>query len=105
MISGRRGDFWPLAAGRKLAIAYSLLPWTAAMLMGYVFGSLYQKSFDALKRKKMLLYTGLSLLALFLIFRYFNIYGDPAPWSVQKSTALSIISFFNVTKYPCSLLY
>jgi len=105
LISGRRGDFWPLATGRKLAIAYSLLPWTAAMLMGYVFGSLYRKSFDAVKRKKTLLYAGLSLLALFFVFRYFNIYGDPAPWSVQKSTALSIISFFNVTKYPCSLLY
>jgi uncharacterized membrane protein len=105
MISGRRGDFWPLAVGHRLAIAYSLLPWTAVMLIGYVFGSLYQKSVDAAKRKKTLLYAGLSLLVLFFVFRYFNIYGDPAPWSVQKSTALSIISFFNVTKYPCSLLY
>ncbi|HVV54156.1 MAG TPA: hypothetical protein VHC47_02460, partial [Mucilaginibacter sp.] len=53
---------------------------------------------------------GLGALALFFILRYFNIYGDPAygdpaPWSPQKTTALSIISFFNVTKYPPSLIY
>lgn len=105
MISGRRGDLWPLAAGHKLAIAYSLLPWTAVMIMGYAFGSLYQRSANAVKRKKILLYSGLGLVGLFLIFRYFNIYGDPTPWSVQKNTGLTIISFFNVTKYPCSLLY
>ncbi|MDB5143925.1 MAG: hypothetical protein JWQ66_2638 [Mucilaginibacter sp.] len=105
MLSGRRGDYWPLGPNHSLAIAYSLLPWTGVMLIGYVFGSLYQKSVVAVKRRKILLYSGLSLFALFLVFRYFNIYGDPSPWSMQKSTALSVISFFNVTKYPCSLLY
>jgi uncharacterized membrane protein len=105
MLSGRRGDYWPLGPNHSLAIAYSLLPWTGVMLIGYVFGSLYQKSVVAVKRRKILLYSGLSLFALFLVFRYFNIYGDPSPWSVQKSTTLSVISFFNVTKYPCSLLY
>lgn len=84
---------------------YAVIPWTGVMLLGYVFGALYKSSYGQHKRKQVLLISGLSLMALFLIFRYFNIYGDPAPWSVQKTTALSIISFFNVTKYPCSLLY
>ena len=75
------------------------------MFVGYAFGSLYKTSVSAVKRKKVLLFSGLGLLALFFVFRAFNIYGDPSPWSVQKTTALSIISFFNVTKYPCSLLY
>ncbi|NNU34271.1 DUF1624 domain-containing protein [Mucilaginibacter sp. S1162] len=88
-----------------ILIAYALLPWTGVMLLGYVFGTLYKSAYNAAKRRKTLLYTGLGLLALFVIFRYFNIYGDPSPWSVQKTTALSVISFFNVTKYPCSLLY
>jgi uncharacterized membrane protein len=105
LLSGYRGTFWPLGPDRQLAIGYSLLPWTGVMIIGYVFGSLYQKSVDAVKRRKILLYSGLLLFALFLVFRYFNIYGDPSRWLVQKSMALSIISFFNVTKYPCSLLY
>jgi uncharacterized membrane protein len=88
-----------------ILIAYALLPWTGVMLVGYAFGALYRSTYDAAKRRKTLLYTGLALLALFVVFRYFNVYGDPSPWSVQKTTALSIISFFNVTKYPCSLLY
>lgn len=86
-------------------IAYALLPWTGVMLIGYVFGSLYKKTVDAVNRRKTLLYWGLGTLLLFVVLRFFNVYGDPAPWSVQKTTALSIISFFNVTKYPCSLLY
>ena len=45
------------------------------------------------------------MLWFFLVFRYFNIYGDPSLWSPQKTTSVSIISFFNVSKYPCSLLY
>jgi len=37
------------------------------------------------------------------VLRYFNLYGNPAPWSHQKTMILSIISFLNVSKYPCSL--
>jgi uncharacterized membrane protein len=105
LLSGHQRDYWQLDANHKLNIAYALLPWTGVMLLGYVFGSLYQKSFNAIKRRKIFLYSGVALFVLFLVFRYFNIYGDPSPWSVQKSTTLSIISFFNVSKYPCSLLY
>ncbi len=88
-----------------LLVAYALIPWTGVMLIGFVFGSLYKTGADALRRKMVLLYSGLGLLAVFLIFRSFNWYGDPSPWSVQKTTTLSVLSFFNVTKYPCSLLY
>ncbi len=99
------GGYWPLGTKHGLLLAYALLPWTGVMLIGYVFGSLYKSSFDAVKRRKILLYSGLFLLTMFLLLRFFNVYGDPNPWSVQKTTTLSIISFFNVTKYPCSLLY
>ena len=85
--------------------AYALLPWTGVMLLGYVFGSIYKTGFDASERKKILLYNGFGLLGLFLVFRGFNLYGDPAPWSVYRTTVLTILSFLNVTKYPCSLQY
>ncbi len=88
-----------------MVIAYALLPWTGVMLLGYVFGSVYKNGVDAARRRQVLLYNGLGLLALFLVFRGFNLYGDPAPWSVQKTPVFTIMSFLNVTKYPCSLHY
>lgn len=99
------GAFQPIAPGRGFLVAYALLPWAGVMMIGYVFGTLYIKAYDAVRRRKTLLYSGLGTLALFLVLRYFNIYGDPSPWSAQKITTLSIISFFNVTKYPPSLSY
>ncbi len=99
------GEYSPISSTRGIVPAYALLPWTGVMLIGYVFGSLYKNTVDAIKRKKLLMYSGLGLLLLFAVLRYFNIYGDPSPWAVQKTTTLSIISFFNVSKYPCSLLY
>jgi uncharacterized membrane protein len=96
---------WPIGNGRNLLILYALLPWTGVMLIGYVFGSLYKNTVEAVKRQRILLLSGLLLLIMFIVFRAINLYGDPSPWSVQKTTVLSVISFFNVTKYPCSLLY
>ena len=84
---------------------YAVIPWTGLMSLGYVCGSLYNADFDKSKRKKILLYTGIGALAFFLIFRLFNIYGDPAPWVVQRNQTFTILSFFNVSKYPPSLLY
>jgi len=100
-----RGFIFPLDKTHILGDFYAMLPWTGVMLLGYSFGQTYRSSFDALKRKKMLLISGFSLIGLFVILRLFNIYGDPAPWSAQKTTALTIISFFNVSKYPPSLIY
>jgi uncharacterized membrane protein len=95
--------FDQISPNHALIIAYALLPWTGVMWVGYALGTLYTK--DALTRKKTLTTLGIFLLSIFFIFRAFNIYGDPAPWSIQTSTTLSIISFLNVTKYPCSLMY
>ena len=99
------GAFIPFGHNRGMLTAYALLPWAGVMFVGYTFGQLYRKTFDGNRRRRILLYSGLAMLLFFVVFRYFNIYGDPAPWMPQKNISLSIISFFNVTKYPCSLLY
>ncbi len=39
----------------------------------------------------------------FIVLRAVNRYGDPAPWTSQKSPVLTILSFLNCTKYPGSL--
>ena len=84
---------------------YPLFPWPGLMMVGYCLGTLYSKSFLPDRRKKILGSTGWILLAAFFLFRFSNIYGDLVPWATQNNSTATIISFFNVTKYPPSLLY
>lgn len=99
------GSIFPLGKSRIILDTYAVIPWTGVMLLGYVFGAMFQKSFDAQRRKRILLFSGLSMVGLFVILRYFNIYGDPAPWSGQKTAAFYFLSFLNTSKYPPSLLF
>ncbi len=86
-------------------IQYPLIPWIGLMALGYCFGQLYSKDFDASIRKNWLLNMGFAAIGLFLLLRSLNIYGDLIPWTMQDTTAKTIMYFFNVTKYPPSLLY
>jgi uncharacterized membrane protein len=97
--------FTSYAEGRFFAILYPLIPWPGVMLLGYCMGAWYVKEFDAAKRKRLLLGWGLTTIAAFFILRWVNVYGDLVPWSTQKDNTMTIISFFNTTKYPPSLLY
>jgi uncharacterized membrane protein len=104
LVHGARFDAYPYAPNHVLLIIYPFLPWTGLMIMGYAAGKLFAGDFPVLQRKKILLYTGLGLIALFVVLRFINGYGDPAPWSPQAN-GKTIYSFFNVTKYPPSLQY
>jgi uncharacterized membrane protein len=86
-------------------VQYPLLPWIGIMAVGYCFGSFFNRGYDPEKRRKIFLYIGIGAIALFIILRLGNFYGDPIEWSVQKNTVFSFLSFLNVTKYPPSLLY
>ncbi|MBT8377332.1 MAG: hypothetical protein KJO22_10710 [Bacteroidia bacterium] len=44
-------------------------------------------------------------MTLFFVIRGINAYGDLVPWTSQKNTTYTILSFFNVTKYPPSLAF
>lgn len=85
--------------------AYAVLPWTGVMLLGYVFGQIYQGNFDPARRRRLLLRISALLFIMFIALRCFNHYGDPTPWHQQQSVVMFLISFLNVTKYPCSLDY
>ena len=100
-----RGSILPINQTHVVADLYAIIPWTGVMLLGYVFGSMYQASFDPHRRRKILLTTGLVSLTVFLVLRYFNLYGDPQPWSAQRNGAYTFLSFLNVSKYPPSLMY
>ena len=92
-------------AGHIIATGYPIIPWLGIMMLGYSFGGLYKKGTDAALRKKWLLIIALAAIALFLLLRGINSYGDMKPWEGQHSVVLTICSFLNVTKYPPSLLY
>jgi len=89
----------------SVLLMYPVLPWLGIMLMGYCLGSWYTKGFDREKRQTYLLRAGLLAIALFIVLRFINLYGDPAPWSTQKNFVFTLLSFLNCTKYPPSLLY
>lgn len=95
----------PLAPFDIAIFHYPVIPWIGLMALGYCFGNLYKKDFDASLRKKWLLILGFGSIALFFILRGINIYGDLVPWTVRDTTTKTILSFFNVTKYPPSLSY
>jgi uncharacterized membrane protein len=87
------------------SVRYPVLPWIGIMCVGYSLGSLYTPAHDPVKRKKILLALGSGAIALFILLRSGNWYGDAAQWSVQKNAVFSLLSFLNTTKYPPSLLY
>lgn len=97
--------FIDVGNGRGILILYPILAWIGLMLLGYCLGKLYSKGFDEQRRQKLLMRIGLSAIALFVVLRLINIYGDPAPWSTQKNALFTFMSFLNTTKYPPSLLY
>jgi len=88
-----------------LYLSYPVLPWLGIMILGYCFGHFYKKGFDATIRKKWLLRLGFGSIFTFVLLRYSNLYGDLSTWTVQEDLSYTIISFFNMTKYPPSLLY
>lgn len=84
-----------------LFVAYPLVPWFAVMSLGYALALVY--TWDADQRRRTLLWIGATASLLFVVLRYMNGYGDPAPWGPQRTTPLTVASFFNVRKYPPSL--
>ena len=98
-----RVDLFAFSPAFTVLVAYPLIPWLGIMLVGFASGSLMEQPAD--RRKALLLRIGLGALGLFVLLRFLNGYGDPAPWAGQKDSLFTFLSFINVTKYPPSLLY
>ena len=87
-----------------ILVAYTIVPWAGVMLLGFGIGSWF--TYEPQRRERLLLIAGVSSLALFIVLRFLNIYGDPSPWSVQERGGIyTLLSFINVTKSPPSLLF
>jgi uncharacterized membrane protein len=97
--------FYDFKNGYTFFVGYPLIPWIAVMSLGYCIGNLYEKNFDSNKRRLILNYIGISAIVLFFVLRITNIYGNPENWKVFDTLPKTIMSFFNVDKYPPSLSY
>jgi len=91
-------------AARSLFIAYPVLPWVGVIAIGFALGQLFD--LPEAERRRWLLGLGLGALATFVALRASNLYGNPAPWSVQpRGPVFTFLSFLNCEKYPPSLCY
>jgi len=83
--------------------AYPLVPWIGVTAVGFGLGPLYAQRDD--RRRGTLFALALAAIVSFVVLRWVNIYGDPSPWTTQRSALFSLLSFLNTTKYPPSLLF
>jgi uncharacterized membrane protein len=84
--------------GPRIVILYSLLPWIGVMAAGYAFGRVL--TLPRARRDRLSVAIGAGAIALFIVLRAFNVYGDPRHWSPEQP-----LSFLSTTKYPASLLF
>ncbi|HKA70155.1 MAG TPA: heparan-alpha-glucosaminide N-acetyltransferase domain-containing protein [Xanthobacteraceae bacterium] len=84
-------------------VLYPLIPWVGVMATGYALGPVFGLKQHV--RVSLLAALGAAVTAGFVLIRAANLYGDPAPWSVQPTMLATVLSFVNCEKYPPSLLY
>lgn len=88
----------------RLRTSYPVLPWIGVIALGYVIGPWFRSSRDSRQRLQWLQLSGLGALALFVVLRLVNGYGEK-PWTVGESGLQTLMSLLNITKYPPSLLF
>jgi uncharacterized membrane protein len=95
------------SVGPQLVVLYSIVPWIGVMAVGYAFGAVVTAELP--RRRRWSLAIGLGAVALFVVLRGFNLYGNPAPWHVPAAGSgraramLGLFSFLSPSKYPASL--
>ncbi|MNG74531.1 hypothetical protein D3C79_330130 [compost metagenome] len=88
----------------RLRTSYPVLPWIGVIALGYALGPWFARGSEAGQRQHRLLLVGVIALLGFVVLRMLNGYGE-APWSAFATVPQTLMSFFNITKYPPSLLF
>lgn len=88
----------------RLRTSYPVLPWIGVIALGYCMGPWFSRTACAAMRRRYLLLSGVGALLGFIVLRGLNGYGE-APWVTHDHVTQTLMSFFNVTKYPPSLLF
>ncbi len=97
-------DWITVTDGLRLRTSYPVLPWIGVIALGWVIGPWFARGGDALLRQRRLWMAGAGALLAFVLLRAINVYGD-SPWQSLATLGNTLMSLFNVTKYPPSLLF
>ena len=87
----------------KVKVTYPVLPWIGVILVGYFAGPIWSRLVSSERRTRTLVALGLGCLALLLVLRGFNLYGETLPWTTRADAIHTVMDFLNYTKYPPSL--
>ncbi len=95
--------------GPNLIVLYTIIPWIGVMAAGYGFGAIVKMEPE--RRHRLCLTIGLGAIAVLLILRGWNLYGDPQPWTTAQQAGEgapampAAFAFLDATKYPASLVF
>jgi len=88
----------------RLRTTYPVLPGIGVIALGYGLGPWFAKGIQPTVRQWYLLLAGVGALVGFVVLRAANGYGEK-PWQAYENGVQTLMSFFNITKYPPSLLF
>ena len=87
------------ADGAQLVVLYSIVPWIGVMAAGFAFGMVITSK--PTRRWTPLPPDRTRAVALFLVLRGFNLYGDPRPWAAAEQGGQpampAFLAFLNTT--------
>lgn len=89
--------------GYVLLVLYPLVPWIGIICVGYAFGPLVAAA--PARRQCIAAWLGACLLTAFAILRFSHAYGNHKAFHRYPGAAQTVMSFFDVEKYPPSLHY
>ncbi|MFN3848109.1 MAG: DUF1624 domain-containing protein [Spirosomataceae bacterium] len=93
--------YFQITPSTGVLISYAIIPWSAILLVGFGTAAIISKP----QNERQLFKIGMGALLSFIVLRFINLYGDPAPWTLQKNVTMTFLSFINTTKQPPSLLF
>lgn len=88
----------------RVRTSYPVLPWIGVISLGFLAGRFYRAEITTHQRQRLLAMTGVAALAAFVVLRLINGYGEK-PWVSGENSVQTVMSFFNITKYPPSLMF
>lgn len=97
------GGMFPMHLGplERFIVAYPVLPWLAIMAFGYGCAGFFARSNEGGAIEKTLVRAGLAGLAIFLVVRGLNGYGN----MLLLRDDLAPLQWLHVSKYPPSITY
>lgn len=95
--------FLEYSSKRFVGVLYPIIPWIGVIAVGYGFGWFF--TIEKERRNRYFSIIGWCCIALFVVLRYSNLYGDLHIWQHQSIWWKDILAFIDCQKYPPSLLY